>query len=112
MKYELLRCRFRCGEHSNDVGPEGGYFRYEISLGYFDSIKECEDKIERCEGIPASIIVNIEGVLYQTKMKSTGHPITDPMRRPGYTDKNGKYMGVIKHDSYWDEYVIEKIEAE
>lgn len=106
MKYELLRCRFRYGEDENDIGPERGYFRYEISLGLFNSIKECEKVIERCEGIAVSEIVDIPGMLYQGHVKSTGHPITDPMRRPGYTDKNGNYMGTIKHDSYWDEYEI------
>lgn len=107
MKYELVRCRFRHGEHRNDQGPEGGSFRYEVSLGFFNNVEECEAVIQRCEGTTLEEITDIKGVLYQGFMKSTGHPVTDPMYMSGYRF-DGELV-VIKYDEYWDEYEIHSV---
>ena len=95
-RYELSRWRTRRGITHEDLGPERGWFRYEISLGFFETREECYQVIARLTGKSiGDIRYEIEEYgFYYGKYYPTGY--------------SGKYYPYEKPSPEWynDEYHI------
>ena len=48
--YQIRRERYRTGIGPNDNGPEGGYRRYDVYIGPYESKEDCVEAIIRMEG--------------------------------------------------------------
>ena len=108
MKYELRRWRFREVCFDGDEGPEGGRFRYDISLGVFDDINECFKTIASIEGVSTDKVY--DEIKYCGRYNSEWKPLGVPSLYEYYNIK-GEYIGKVPA-VYWDEYHIESYENE
>lgn len=132
--YQIRRERYRTGIGPSDIGPECGWWRYDVYIGPYESKEDCVEAIIRMEGESSRdrIEYDSKGLgRLPGKMKPTGYMqynydvgsyqeyCDDLMElwtyQQGYDrlptiEEFKKYIiKPVRAEKYWDEYYIEEL---